>query len=213
MHRIKVAADPEGFTENLKSKIQKGKVVMPDQKFTAESKLIFSFPDKCRVETEFNSGQKNVQIVNGEKAWEIKDGKTRELKGQELNYLIFNIRLDSFMSDWKKLFRKVSLEKEEAKVNNKSCYVLKCIPADKYDISTDVVFYIDKQSYLVVKTIMSAYSKAGVLRETVTVGKYRKKFGVMVPVVTETNILGARIIYKITDIRFNPPIDKYSFNP
>ena len=207
---VQKATDPEGITLKMKTKFQKGVVDMPAQKFKANTEVLYSYPDKCRIYSKLSNGQEAVQVVNGDKAWEIKDGKVRIINGEELSYLIFNIKLDSFRANWKTLFKKIILEKDQ-KVDGKLCYVIKCIPEVKYNIKTDVVFYIDKKSYLVLRTDMSAYSQAGILREKIYVLNYENMSGVMVPEKTETDIFGAKIVYTVTEVKFNKSVDSSKF--
>ena len=208
--KVKLATDADGITQNSTTKIQKGVVEMPEQNFKVETVVSYSYPDKCRLVSKFPDGKEDIQIVNGDKAWEIKDGKTRKITGEELNYLIFNTRLDSFRSNWKKLFGKVTLEHDTV-VKGHDCYVVRCQPASEFNLNTDVVFYINKHSFFVERTDMSAYSQAGILRENIVVEKYEKIGGIMVPVDTQTDIMGAIIKYKVVDVKYNKNIDASVF--
>jgi outer membrane lipoprotein-sorting protein len=210
--KVQSATDPHDITLNLKTKVQTGVIDMPAQKFKANTTVEYALPDKCRITAKLSNGETTVQIVNGNRGWELKDGKVRVISGEELNYLIFNTRLDSFRANWKTLFSKITFEKEQ-KVNDRECYVLNCIPVKEFEISTSVVFYVDKKDFLIRKTEMSAYSQAGILRESVVVNDYKEMDKVMVPLVTQTDILGAKIVYIITSIEFNPKLDDSLFEP
>jgi outer membrane lipoprotein-sorting protein len=210
--KVQEATDPQDITLNLKTKVQTGVIDMPAQKFKANTTVEYALPDKCRITAKLSNGETNVQIINGNKGWELKDGKVRVISGEELNYLIFNTRLDSFRANWKTLFSKITFEKDQ-KVSDRDCYVLKCTPAKEFGIDTTVVFYVDKKDFLIRKTEMSAYSQAGVLREVVVVNEYKKMDKVMVPVVTQTDILGAKIVYVITSVEFNSKLSDSLFEP
>jgi hypothetical protein len=204
------ATDFYGIAANSKTKVQSGVIDMPVQKFSAAVTVEYALPYKCRITWTFANGQKDIWKINGNEAWEVKDGNVREVKGEELRYLIFNTRLDSSKINWKEIFSKVEFEQEQ-NVSGRECYVLKCSPADRFKIKSTVLFFIDKKDFLIRKMIMSAYSQAGVLRENVVVTKYKNINNVMIPVVTETDILGAKIIYTINSINYNLKLDDSIF--
>ena len=210
MQKVQKATDPEDITMNLKTKVQTGVIDMPAQKFKANVTVEYALPEKCRITSKLSNGETIVQVINGEKAYELKDGKVRNIEGEELNYLMFNTNMDSFRANWKILFSKIIFETDQV-VKGRDCYVLKCTPAEKYKINTDVVFYVDKKDFLIRKTEMSAYSQAGILRESVIVDEYKVMNKVLVPVVTQTDILGAKIVYVITGVEFNSKLDDSLF--
>ena len=212
INNVQKATDPLDITLNLKTKVQTGVVDMPAQKFKANVTVKYALPNKCRITSTLGNGEKIVQIINGEKAWEIKKDKVRDIKGEELKYLIFNASLDSFRANWKEIFSNITFEKDQD-VNGRNCYVITCTPAKKFGIDTTVIFFVDKKDFLIKKTIMSAYSQAGILKESVIVDEYKEMNNVMIPVVTQTDILGAKIIYTIKNIEFNTKLDSSLFEP
>ena len=210
LQKVKNVTDPKDIAKNMKSRVEKAVIEMPKQKFKAYTKVSHLRPDMTMFVTKMPNGKIIKQVVNGNTAWEVNDKDIRKITGKELDYLVFNTKLDSFRSEFMLLFSSIKLEKSE-KVGKYQCYVLKCIPRKKFNIETPVIVYIDKNNYLIRKTTMSTFSKAGLLEQNILAEKYEEIGGVVVASVTKTNIMGADIIMKLEELKINPKIDKSEF--
>ena len=162
--KIEKAADPQGTAKNIKTRISKAELIIPQQKIKMSITTYTKFPDKNKVVTEIPGIMKSVTVLNGEKAWESSPAMgTREITGTELASMKFDIdmrRPDTKMRD---VFSKIELADKLEKVGEFMCYKMVCTPKKKYS-SKPVTLYFDNKKFYLRKTVMTSITKMGPIK-------------------------------------------------
>jgi hypothetical protein len=134
-----------------------------------------------------------VSAFNGKKGWEYITGKKlRVLQGNELAelkyqaaYLAPNVKL-------KKLFSTIKLA-GSAEAAGIKCWKLICTPRACFE-SQPVELFVDKEKFLVVKSIEKIDKEKKIIEITTYFGDYEDKDGIMVPQLMISQINGTQLL-------------------
>ncbi|MBA4322703.1 MAG: hypothetical protein C0408_07795 [Odoribacter sp.] len=162
----------------------------------------FKAPDKAKVVMSIN-GQDIVQLYDGTKGYMINpmtgSSEPQELPAAQADELKYN---NSFRSGLTRYYKegKLTLEGSE-NVTDKPAFKIKCI-----DGATTFIFFIDKSSWLPVKTTALVN---GMSIEIFTV--YSEINGLMVPKTTTTKAGGMEFVMTIDNVEVDVPLDDSIF--
>ena len=213
LRRMEKAIDPTGTLTDSYTRITRGVMCMPLQKFKANVIIKYKNPDKLLIKTTLEDGKYIVQAYNGKTGWKSSSGKKPvKMEGKELDSFRLGTALEGSQSRWYSLFRKMEIKKTDEKIGIYDCYKLTCYPKKEYNTSIPVVFYVDNKEYLIRKMELSVFSAVGIIAETIFVYKYKNFDNVLIPVETRTNVLKADVLYKISQCIFNENISDSEFN-
>ncbi len=165
-------------------------------------------PNKIKTVTNFN-GQNIVQAFDGEKGYMINpmagSGDAVELTADQIKDVARNNIFQNYMVNYLK-DGKLTLEGED-NVNGKPAFKVK---AD-IDATNKAYMYIDKSSYLLLKTVADL-NQGGM---AVTVESYPTDYtetsGVLLPMKTTTSASGMEIVTTFTKVEVDIPIDDSIF--
>ena len=148
--------------------------------------------DKIRLEVK-RKDSIMVSAFNGQKGWEyITGSKLRELQGNELDelkfqaaYLAPNVKLNKLFSDIK-----LAGSAEAAGIK---CWKLICTPRASF-ASQPIDIFVDKEKFLIVKSIEKIDKDKKVIDITTYFGDYEDKDGLMVPQLMISQINGHQLL-------------------
>ncbi|MCK4983756.1 MAG: outer membrane lipoprotein-sorting protein [Victivallaceae bacterium] len=151
-----------------------------------------------------------IRACNGKVGWEYITGKgLRFLKAAELNELKFQAAYLAPNVKFDKLFPNIKLDgsKEAAGVD---CWKLVCTPDAKFKLAP-VIMLVDKNNYLVIKTI-EEYKKAGkVIKIATYFGDYEDYDGIMTPFMMVSQVDGKLLESKLVSVKWNAKIADIEF--
>lgn len=215
LDKVQMAIDPTGKLAKVETKTTDGTLEMPQQKVKAEVKSYYKKPDKYRIDTTFEDGTKEIRSFDGSKAWKwsSKSNKIEEIEGLDRGSFILNARLETpDMRNWPgKAFASMNVDDKTLKIDEHDCIKLICKLKDEFGFKEPMVFYVDKAEYLIRQMDMPTSMGGKELGQTVVIGNYKKKDGVLFASEINSSIFGAEIDYRIKDIRFNEHIENSFF--
>jgi outer membrane lipoprotein-sorting protein len=165
-------------------------------------------PNKIKSVTTFN-GQEMIQAFDGEKGYVVSPmtGSTEpvEMTEDQVKQTLRSSMFQNYMANYFKNGQ-LALAGED-KVNDKPAYKIKATAEG----GTVIDMYIDKSSYLLVKTSTTT-SQGGM---TVTMDSYPSDYketsGLLVPMKTTSSAQGMDIVINFTKVEVNLPMDDSLF--
>jgi len=165
-------------------------------------------PNKIKSVTTFN-GQEMIQVFDGEKGYVVSPmtGSTDpvEMTEDQVKQTLRNSMFQNYMANYFKNGQ-LALAGED-KVNDKPAYKIKATAEG----GTVIDMYIDKSSYLLVKTSTTT-SQGGM---TITMDSYLSDYtetsGLLIPMKTTSSAQGMDIIINFTKIEVDVPMDDSLF--
>jgi outer membrane lipoprotein-sorting protein len=165
-------------------------------------------PNKIKSVTTFN-GQEMIQAFDGEKGYVVSPmtGSTEpvEMTEDQVKQTLRNSMFQNYMANYFKNGQ-LALAGED-KVNDKQAYKIKATAEG----GTVIDMYIDKSSYLLVKTSTTT-SQGGM---TITMDSYPSDYketsGLLVPMKTTSSAQGMDIVINFTKVEVNLPMDDSLF--
>ena len=161
-------------------------------------------PNKIKSVTSIN-GQDMVQVFDGEKGFVVNPmtGSTDpvEMTPDQVKQVLRGSMFQNYLATYLKE-GKLTLAGEE-NVNDKPAFKLNAKP----DEATDINLYIDKSSYLLVKT---SATNAGNSIDTYP-SDYTDMNGVMVPMKTTSSTQGMDILLQISKVEVDTPMEDSVF--
>ena len=161
-------------------------------------------PNKIKSVTTFN-GQEMVQVYDGEKGWVISPmtGSTEpvEMTPDQVKQTLRSSMFQNYMANYLKNGQ-LALAGEE-NVKDKPAYKLKAT----VEGGTVIDMFIDKSSYLLVKTATTA---SGVTMESYPTD-YTDTNGFMIPMKTTTSAQGMDILINFTKVEVDVPMEDSVF--
>ena len=165
-------------------------------------------PNKIKSVTTFN-GQEMIQVFDGEKGYIVSPmtGSTDpvEMTEDQVKQTLRNSMFQNYMANYFKNGQ-LALAGED-KVNDKPAYKIKATAEG----GTVIDMYIDKSSYLLVKTSTTT-SQGGM---TITMDSYLSDYtetsGLLIPMKTTSSAQGMDIIINFTKIEVDVPMDDSLF--
>ena len=165
-------------------------------------------PNKIKSVTTFN-GQEMIQAFDGEKGYVVSPmtGSTEpvEMTEDQVKQTLRNSMFQNYMANYFKNGQ-LALAGED-KVNDKPAYKIKATAEG----GTVIDMYIDKSSYLLVKTSTTT-SQGGM---TITMDSYPSDYketsGLLVPMKTTSSAQGMDIVINYTKVEVNLPMDDSLF--
>ena len=165
-------------------------------------------PNKIKSVTTFN-GQEMVQAFDGEKGYVVSPmtGSTEpvEMTADQVNQTLRSSMFQNYMASYFKNGQ-LALAGEE-KVNDKPAYKIKAT----VEGGTVIDMFIDKSSYLLVKTSTTT-SQGGM---TITMDSYPSDYketnGLLIPMKTTSSAQGMDIVINFTKVEVNLPMDDSLF--
>jgi outer membrane lipoprotein-sorting protein len=165
-------------------------------------------PNKIKSVTTFN-GQEMIQAFDGEKGYVISPmtGSTEpvEMTEEQVKQTLRSSMFQNYMASYFKNGQ-LALAGED-KVNDKPAYKIKATAEG----GTVIDMYIDKSSYLLVKTSTTT-SQGGM---TITMDSYPSDYketsGLLVPMKTTSSAQGMDIVINFTKVEVNLPMDDSLF--
>jgi len=165
-------------------------------------------PNKIKSVTTFN-GQEMIQVFDGEKGYVVSPmtGSTDPVEMTE-DQVKQTLRKSMFQNYMANYFKNGQLALAgEDKVNDKPAYKIKATAEG----GTVIDMYIDKSSYLLVKTSTTT-SQGGM---TITMDSYLSDYtetsGLLIPMKTTSSAQGMDIIINFTKIEVDVPMDDSLF--
>ncbi len=165
-------------------------------------------PNKVRSVATIG-GQEMIQVFDGEKGWVINPmtgSKTPVALGQEeanqmLRSSVFQNYLDNYLKN-----NMLKLEGTE-NVNGRPAFKIKAT----IEGGNVIRFFIDKSSYLLVKTIADVKQGGIPVSLESFFSDYAETNGFILPMTTTTSAGGMEFVYKYTDVKVNEPMDDSIF--
>ena len=165
-------------------------------------------PNKIKSVTTFN-GQEMIQVFDGEKGYVVSPmtGSTEpvEMTEDQVKQTLRNSMFQNYMANYFKNGQ-LALAGED-KVNDKPAYKIKATAEG----GTVIDMYIDKSSYLLVKTSTTT-SQGGM---TITMDSYLSDYtetsGLLIPMKTTSSAQGMDIIINFTKVEVDVPMDDSLF--
>ena len=165
-------------------------------------------PNKIKSVTTFN-GQEMIQVFDGEKGYIVSPmtGSTDpvEMTEDQVKQTLRSSKFQNYMANYFKNGQ-LALAGED-KVNDKPAYKIKATAEG----GTVIDMYIDKSSYLLVKTSTTT-SQGGM---TITMDSYLSDYtetsGLLIPMKTTSSAQGMDIIINFTKIEVDVPMDDSLF--
>jgi outer membrane lipoprotein-sorting protein len=161
-------------------------------------------PNKIKTVTNMN-GQEMISVFDGEKGYTINPmtGSTEpiEMSADQANQTMNNNMFQNSLANYLKN-GKLSLAGED-KVNDKPAFILKADLGGGNSIN----MFIDKSSYLMVKTSISA---SGVMVDTYQ-SDFKEINGLFLPMKTTMSMSGMEIITTFDKVEVNIPMDDSIF--
>jgi len=165
-------------------------------------------PNKIKSVTTFN-GQEMIQVFDGEKGYVVSPmtGSTDpvEMTEDQVKQTLRSSMFQNYMANYFKNGQ-LALAGED-KVNDKPAYKIKATAEG----GTVIDMYIDKSSYLLVKTSTTT-SQGGM---TITMDSYLSDYtetsGLLIPMKTTSSAQGMDIIINFTKIEVDVPMDDSLF--
>ena len=152
-----------------------------------------------------------IRACNGKTGWEYVTGKgLRILKAQELKELKFQAAYLSPNVNFNKLFPKIELDGTQ-KAAGSECWKLICTPEAKFQTSS-VIMFVDKKTYMVVKTIEKLKKAKKVVNISTYFGDYEELDGVMTPFMMVSQLDGQIMESKLVSAKWNAKIADSEFN-
>jgi outer membrane lipoprotein-sorting protein len=165
-------------------------------------------PNKIKSVTTFN-GQEMIQVFDGEKGYVVSPmtGSTEpvEMTEDQVKQTLRNSMFQNYMANYFKNGQ-LALAGED-KVNDKPAYKIKATAEG----GTVIDMYIDKSSYLLVKTSTTT-SQGGM---TITMDSYPSDYtetsGLLIPMKTTSSAQGMDIIINFTKVEVDVPMEDSLF--
>lgn len=206
--KVQKANDPQDKCKSIKTQIISSKIKTFDGK-DGDLSVKLKKPGKIRIEIiapDFTA----VRICDGKKGWEFssKDG-LREITGKELGTLRFQalyLEPDSNLGD---IFTKITLD-GEVEFAGQKCYKLKCESAPEYN-SQRVTFFVDKETYLVLKSEEKHNTKDESFDLVTVYEDYTDTDGILVPMTIISELDGKIRDLKIDSIKWNEDLPDSDF--
>lgn len=165
-------------------------------------------PNKIKTVTSMG-GQEMISVFDGVKGYTINPmmGSTEpvELTAEQIADLQRNNIFQNYMEAYLKNGQ-LSLEGEEA-VNGKPAFKIKAA----IGTGTSANLLIDKQSYLLVKTVMDVNQGGMAMTVESVPSDYKDNNGVFLPMKTTTSAAGMEIVTTFTKVEVDIPIDDSVF--
>ncbi len=170
-------------------------------------------PNLFLLEANFPALGSTVSAFNGEIGWELSVmGGPRLIENDELAQL----RRSSYFSsetDWNALYKSIECV-GTATINNKQCYEVRLTPKDE---GMPIRSYYDKESGLLVKTVMTVKNPMGEIEIESFPSDYREVDGILMPHKNRQRMMGSIEMTMVMDKieqniefpedRFEPPAE------
>jgi len=165
-------------------------------------------PNKIKTVTNMG-GQEMIQVFDGEKGYSINPmmGSTEpvEMTPEQVTEIKRNNYFMNYLENYLKE-GKLELIGEET-VNGKPAFKIKAA----IGTGTSANLLIDKQSYLLVKTIMDVNQGGMAMTVEAVPSDYKDNDGVFLPMKTTTSAAGMEIVTTFTKVEVDIPIDDSVF--
>jgi len=164
-------------------------------------------PDKSYVEVDIAGVGKIQEGSNGTVAWSLSAMQGPHLKeGEERTSALQLARYDADVR-WRDMYKTVETTGVET-VDGKECYKVALTPKEG---SPSTRFY-DKQSGLMIKTIMTVKSPMGEVTVEALASDYRKEGDLLVPHKMTQKTMGQEFTLALETIKYNVDIPKDRFD-
>ena len=205
------AADPNEVMKNIKTMVLTSKVVAPNG-FPGRLVIRMKFPDMIRIEEE-TADDTTIKVFNGVKGWEFTTMTGyRELWGKELDRLkfqaVFHISPNNNLKD---VFAQAVVDGEKT-IGDFDCHRLIGDPLAVYKVPP-VTLYIDKRTYMLVKTEQAHNTLQGKREISMLFNDYKSVEGVMMPRSITSTIDFRTLKINVESVMWNEEIDASKFNP
>jgi outer membrane lipoprotein-sorting protein len=165
-------------------------------------------PDKIKSVTTVN-GQDMIQVFDGEKGYMVSPmtGSTEpvEMTPEQVKQTLRSSMFQNFMANYFKNGQ-LALAGEE-NVNDKPAYKIKAT----VEGGTVIDMFIDKSSYLLVKTSTTTQANGMTVKMDSYLSDYTETSGVMIPMKTTTSAQGMDILINFTKVEVDTPMDDSIF--
>lgn len=208
--KVQKACDPQDKCKSINTMVTIAKIKTFDGK-EGDLELDLKKPGKIRLEANLPD-LTLLKICNGKKGWDFstKDG-LREISGKELEVFRFQALYLAPDSNLAEIFPKITLE-GEAEFAGEKCYKLKCEAAPEYDTQPFFIF-VDKKSYLVVKSVEKHIIKEETIEITTIYEDYENVEGVVVPMTIISEVGDKIREVKIESVKWNEDLPDSDFEP
>lgn len=208
--KIQKANDPNSVIKNMKTEVISSRVKTEGGKEGCLT-VKLKFPDSMRIEAD-NSKEKLIRAYSNGKGWQFSTKMgLREITGKELDAMKFQVAYFAPDTNLKEIFETVTLDGEEI-VNGQPCYKLTCTPLPVYK-TPPVIIYVNKNTYLVAKTIEKYYIGNGVVDIVKNYDNYESVDGIKIPMSIVSDINGKVVDMTVESVKWNEKIHDSSFNP
>ena len=164
-------------------------------------------PDKVYTEIVIQGVGKIQDGSNGKVAWSNSAIQGPHVKeGEEKEFSLITARFDSDVN-WRSIFPKVETAGTEA-VNGKDCYKVTLTPKTGRSMSR---FY-DKESGLLLKSVMTMTSAMGEVTVESTLEDYRKEGDLLRPHKISNKAMGQQFSVTVDKVEYNPEIPASRFD-
>ncbi len=165
-------------------------------------------PNKIRTVTNFN-GQEIIQTFDGEKGYMINpmtgSADAVPMTAEQIKDVARNNIFQNYMLNYLKNGQ-LSLEGED-NVNGKPAYKIKA----NLDGTNNAYMYIDKSSYLLIKTVADLNQGGIAMTVESYPSDYTETNGIILPMKTTSSTSGMEIVTTFTKVEVNVPMDDAIF--
>ena len=192
--------------EKITSSVMKGEMEMGPQGLRGHIEIYSKAPNKRLTVTRVEGLGEIRQCFDGKAGWrKDQNGEVTDITGPQLALLEREATLNAELK-WRDLYEKVELA-GKGKVENREVWVLKITPK----AGLPMVRYYDADSFLLLRSDITIVSGSRETALKTFLSDYRDVDGIRIPFqITQQAPMGT-IGTRITEVRFNVPLDDAQF--
>jgi outer membrane lipoprotein-sorting protein len=207
------AVDPDNKAAKISTYIIHSEADLKQQQVKISSTVKFKRSNKMLSIVSIPGAVSIKQGYNGTFGWIFSPAMgVMPEAGDQLLSTQFMTKMSAPDGKFKDLFSKITVAKATVKVNNVDCYKLTCTIPAKFNMPP-AILYVDKKTFLTVKTEITLHTMMGPVTTPVTVLKYKKIHGIMWPEISQSKTMGMMVEMKLKSVQVNINIPDSEFQP
>jgi hypothetical protein len=195
-----------GAYEKTHSEIATGSMEIVGMGIQGKVSLYSAEPNQSLTEIEITGIGKILEGTDGKVAWSLSAMQGPRLKeGEEKSMTLREARFNGHVH-WRDLYKQAETAALES-VDGQECYKVVLTPAE----GNPVTRYFDKQSGLLVKSVMTVKSPMGDIAVESAESDYRKEGGLLMAHKILQKAASQQIAFTVESVKFNAEIPKEKF--
>ena len=209
--KMEKAVDPKDVAKTWKSMKIKLEMSLPMQQLTISGSAIYKFPSKSKSIALVPGMPTVTQVFNGKQAWKETAGLgIQEKTGIQLAFARFECKKINPAMKPSEVYEKITLDPYLYKKGKFTCYKLTCSLPAELKVAPSQIF-IDNKDFLVRYSVENQLTEMGAVPVSIELLNYKIIKGVKVPMFTNMNMMGMKMISKILSIKVNEKISDSEF--